>query len=94
MISLKYGTVPLVYKTGGLADTVIDCQKDKTKGNGFVFEKFDKKEFISTVKRALAVFEENKFNSLIGKAFKYNFSWKSSASKYIDLFNRLVKGRV
>ncbi len=94
MISLKYATIPLVFKTGGLADTIIDFHKDKANGNGFVFENFSKYDFISTVKRAMDVFKKDKFKVLINRAVKSNFSWQASAVKYIDLFKRLLKEKV
>ncbi|MCA9407211.1 MAG: glycogen synthase, partial [Candidatus Omnitrophica bacterium] len=45
MISMRYGTVPVVFKTGGLADTVIDIQHNSSKANGFMFSSYNKKDF-------------------------------------------------
>jgi len=80
LISLRYGTIPLVYKTGGLADTI-------NKRNGFVFDKYSAEELQSIIKKALAVFKnKKKWNQLIENAMDCNFSWKASADKYIALY--------
>lgn len=86
MISLKYGTIPLVFKTGGLADTV-------NSKNGFVFDKYNKDDLIKTVKLAVQKFKNNKeWTALVGRAMKCNFSWKESAKEYINRYEKL-KGK-
>ncbi|MCK9594459.1 MAG: glycogen synthase GlgA [Candidatus Omnitrophica bacterium] len=86
MISLKYGTVPLVFKTGGLADTV-------TPKNGFVFDKYSKDDLISTVKKAVKAFKAKKsWQELVASGMKCNFSWNESAKKYVQLYER-AKGK-
>ncbi|MCM8795145.1 MAG: glycogen synthase GlgA [Candidatus Omnitrophica bacterium] len=85
LISLKYGTIPLVFKTGGLADTV-------NKDNGFVFDKYDKEELIKTIKRAIETFKDkNKWQVLVKRAMQYDFSWEVSAQRYIQLYERMLK---
>lgn len=82
MISFKYGTIPLVFKTGGLADTV-------NEKNGFVFEQYSKDDLIKTVKQAIAAFKnKNKWDALIKTAMKCNFSWEESAKKYLRLYEK------
>ncbi|MDD5617521.1 MAG: glycogen/starch synthase, partial [Candidatus Omnitrophica bacterium] len=61
MISFKYGTVPVVYKTGGLADTVIDYNSDAKNGNGFVFSSYSKDKFLDAMKRGMSLYS-NKTN--------------------------------
>jgi len=86
MISLKYGTVPLVFKTGGLADTV-------NSKNGFVFDKYSKDELINTVKKAVKAFKAKKtWQELVSAGMKCNFSWNESAKKYVQLYER-AKGK-
>ena len=58
MISLRYGTLPLVRKTGGLADTVFDLTNDPSKGNGFVFEGYEVKNFLNVIDRALSFYDQ------------------------------------
>jgi len=82
MISLKYGTMPLVFKTGGLADTV-------TEDNGFVFDNYHKKDLINTIKKATQAFNnKSKWEKLIEKAMRCNFSWEESAREYIRLYEK------
>lgn len=82
LISLRYATVPLVFKTGGLADTVDE-------NNGFIFDRYNKDALIETMKEAAAVFlKEKKWGALMKAGMKYNFSWASSAKKYIELYKK------
>ncbi|MCM8757451.1 MAG: glycogen synthase GlgA [Candidatus Omnitrophica bacterium] len=84
MISLRYGTVPLVFKTGGLADTV-------TEENGFVFDSYTKEALIAKVKEAIATYKDkSKWVKLIKRAFSYNFSWQDSAKKYLELYQKIL----
>ncbi len=82
LISLSYGTIPLVFKTGGLADTV-------TKANGFVFDKYSAEELLKTIKSSIKEFSaEKKWLQLMQKAMQYNFSWEESAKKYVQLYEK------
>ena len=86
LISLHYGTVPLVFKTGGLADTI-------NKNNGFVFTSYTSEEFIGLLKKAVAAFKDKKkWGRLVTNAMKCNFSWESSAKKYIHLYAQAKEG--
>lgn len=83
MISLRYGTIPLVFKTGGLADTV-------TKENGFVFNKYNKEELIKTIKESTAAFgSKKKWSALVETAMNCKFSWDESAKKYVKLYKKV-----
>lgn len=89
MISLKYGTIPIVYETGGLADTIKDIRINKN-GNGFLFQEYKSKKLYETIKEAIRLYYNKKFwSNLIKKSMEYDFSWKSSAIKYLDLYNKL-----
>lgn len=80
MISLKYGTIPLVFRTGGLADTV-------NNDNGFIFERYSKDDLIETIKQAVRAFKDKKkWARLIDKAMRSDFSWEESAKKYLRLY--------
>lgn len=82
LISFAYGTVPLVYKTGGLADTVNDS-------NGFVFDEYSKKALISAIKKATAAYSKaEQWKKLVLRGMKLDFSWEESAKKYIDLYEK------
>lgn len=82
MIALRYGTIPLVFKTGGLADTV-------TPDNGFIFDNYKKEDLINTVGEVVAVFKnKKKWMELMQKAMQCNFSWRESAKQYLKLYER------
>ena len=89
MYSLRYGTVPIVRNTGGLADTVTDYKKPG--GNGFLFNKYDAKEFMAVIKTALKVYEDkDKWYKILRAGMTLDFSWKVSAKKYTALYKKLV----
>lgn len=85
LIALKYGSVPLVYKTGGLADTV-NAQ------NGFLFEAYNKEALLNTVKTAVKTYSDKvKWNKMIANAMKCSFSWENSAIQYIQIYEKAKK---
>jgi len=89
LYSLKYGTVPIVRKTGGLADTIEDYDPQTGKGTGFVFTGYDASELLETVKLALEVYEDKKtWIRLMKNGMEKDFSWESSASKYVELYRK------
>ncbi len=91
MYSLKYGTIPVVRETGGLADTVIRYDEKTGEGTGFMFKKYDAKAFLKEIKRAVSVFGDKKAWVKIMKAgMKSDFSWNSSAKKYIELYKTVL----
>ncbi|MFA5145451.1 MAG: glycogen synthase GlgA [Candidatus Omnitrophota bacterium] len=82
LISLKYGTIPLVFKTGGLADTV-------NNDNGFIFDRYSSDELVKTMKTAIAAFKDKKkWRALVVAAMKCNYSWEGSAKKYVQLYEK------
>ncbi|MGB9721605.1 MAG: glycogen synthase GlgA [bacterium] len=91
MISLRYGTVPVVHRTGGLADTVIQFNTDKLSGNGFLFEPYSPLALIDTLKSAYYVYcKEEIFAGLSENCMRYDFSWNRSAGQYKDIYERLL----
>jgi starch synthase len=93
MISLRYGTIPIVRETGGLAETVIDIEKDKEKGNGFSYKEFCPEDLIKTIKRGIKFYNQDKeaWNRLVKNAMKVDFSWDRSAKKYLELYEKVMK---
>ncbi len=91
MYSLTYGTVPLVRETGGLADTVIRFNEKTEDGNGFVFKQYEAAAFLKELKRALKIFEDKKtWIKIMRNGMKCDFSWNSSAKKYVDLYKTVL----
>lgn len=83
IISLRYGTLPLVYKTGGLADTV-------TQERGFVFNEYTKDSLLKCITQATSLFsDKKKWNKLMQNAFSCDFSWEKSAQEYIKLYKEV-----
>ncbi|NCC15201.1 MAG: glycogen synthase GlgA [Clostridia bacterium] len=91
MFSLRYGTVPIVRKTGGLADTVFPYDTKSKEGNGFLFESYDGTGILWALDQALAVYSQGKdeWNHVVKNAMNSNYSWANSASKYIKLYETL-----
>jgi len=91
LYSLIYGTIPIVRNTGGLGETVKKFEAETKKGTGFVFNDFNAKELLNEIKNALKHFNnEEAWAKLVQNAMKIDFSWKSSASKYVKLYQKLV----
>lgn len=92
MIAMRYGTVPIIRKTGGLSDT-ITCfnPKDKT-GNGYCFSTYNAHDMLFTIQGAVALYKENPslFKSLVKNAFNSHFDWKYPAETYLAHYKRLL----
>jgi len=90
MYSLRYGTIPIVRKTGGLADTVVNFNPETHSGTGFVFEEYSASALIDAVKRAVEIFQNKKmWIQLQKQAMKQDFSWDTSAKEYLKLYAQL-----
>jgi len=87
LIAMRYGTVPVVRHTGGLADTVKDVVE--ADGNGFVFQNYSVPEMVEAIKRAEAGFyRRDEWRSLMKHNMKLDFSWRISAKKYEEIYQR------
>lgn len=90
LISLRYGTIPIVRKTGGLTDTIQEFDKKSGKGNGFVFSEYNSSAMLEAIKRALEIYKDKSiWEKLIRNAMDSNNSWEDSAEKYIQLYKEL-----
>jgi starch synthase len=91
LYSLRYGTIPIVRTTGGLADTIVNYDQESNRGTGFAFREYSSVALLEAVKRAIKCYEdETTWSGLIARAMAADFSWKSSAEKYLKLYNRAV----
>ena len=87
LISLRYGAVPLVRRTGGLADTVQDADLPLRSGTGFVFDAATAHELQHAAERALTAFEDRAdWRALQERGMRQDWSWGRAAGKYIDLY--------
>lgn len=90
MISLRYGTLPIVRETGGLKDTVISYNEDTKDGNGFSFAHYNAHDMLYTIKRALSICQRKTLcNKLKKAAMSCDYSWQSSAGKYMELYENI-----
>ncbi|NLI14348.1 glycogen synthase GlgA [Pelotomaculum propionicicum] len=92
LISLRYGTIPIVRLTGGLADTVSDYNQDTGSGNGFGFSDYSGRELLSTIKRSVELYREKpaQWESLIRRAMEQDFSWARSGVEYLQLYQQAM----
>lgn len=91
MIAMKFGTVPVVRKTGGLADTVVHYNSKTKLGNGFLFEDYDAQGMLWALNEALSLYkDEEEWNRIVNNAFETRFSLSLTAKKYIELYNKVV----
>jgi starch synthase len=92
MYSLKYGTVPIVRATGGLDDTVEDFVPSKGTGTGFKFIDYKGEALLAAVKRAVETYaDQSTWRKIIRNGMSKDFSWESSAKKYVQLYRSLAK---
>ncbi len=94
LISLRYGTIPVVRATGGLADTVQDWDPQSHTGNGFVFHEYDHMALFAAIIRALEAYKyRDSWHELMAHAMSADHSWEASARKYVDLYQRAIVTR-
>lgn len=92
LISLRYGTLPIVRETGGLRDTVNPYNKFTGDGNGFSFANYNADEMMNTIWFAMDVYYNNReqWNHVVYNAMNSDFSWNVSADKYIRMYQDLT----
>jgi len=92
MISLRYGTLPIVRETGGLRDTVLSYNEYTGDGNGFSFLNYNAHDMLHVIERAVGIYRENKpvFNMLAQRAMGGEYGWDQSALKYVGLYDELL----
>ena len=95
LMSLRYGTLPIVRETGGLKDTVIPYNEYDGTGTGFSFTNYNAHEMFYTIKYAMSVYYDKRreWNKIIDRAMAVDFSWKASAAKYEEMYNWLAPGK-
>jgi starch synthase len=95
LISLRYGTIPIVHETGGLAETIVNFNPRTKTGNGFVFKSYTKEDFLIALTRAIENFKYEKvWEHLVWKSMKQSFSWEIPAKKYVALFRKAIQNRL
>jgi starch synthase len=95
MYGLKYGSLPLVHRVGGLADTVVDANAANLShgvANGFVFDEFTHAGIHGALLRALELFRmPDRWATVVNHAMQHELGWRESAAKYASLYAAIVK---
>lgn len=88
MIAVWYGSLPIVREVGGLKDSI------QNEVNGITFKGYNKKEFVSAIGSAFELFSsKNKLDEMVVSAMSNDFSWNTSARKYLELYERILEER-
>ncbi len=91
MYSLRYGSIPIVRRTGGLADTVRAFDSQSGEGTGFLFDDFTPEALYHAILRALGVWRDPQaWSRLVQNAMREDFSWERQIQHYIELYRRLA----
>jgi len=93
MMAMRYGAVPVVRSTGGLADTVTDLGRDPV-GNGFCFGPATAPALESAVLRAAGVRRSRRWPWLVKRCMREDSSWSGRSGAYLDVYRRALAGRV
>jgi starch synthase len=90
LYSLRYGTVPVVRRTGGLADTVKAFDPSTGQGNGFLFDAFESQALYDELQRALGIWPDAEaWKRLVRNAMAEDFSWDHQGPHYVSLYERI-----
>ncbi len=94
LIAMRYGSVPIVRSTGGLADTVLDYDPSSGEGSGFVFQRYASMDLFAAVIRAIENYKQrDAWRRLMEYDMRLDFSWTVSAQKYVDVYHRAMSWR-
>ncbi len=94
LVALRYGTVPVVRRTGGLADTVREAETDRRAGTGFLFDVFTVEALVGAVGRAAAAHADGaRWKAIVRNGMAEDFSWDASAREYSTLYRKIIKAR-
>ena len=91
MISLRYGTIPIVRETGGLKDTIEPYNKYTSEGLGITFGNYSSRELLDAIEKSLELYENTEeFKKIKVRAMKKDYSWEKSAKQYLDLYRSIL----
>ncbi len=91
MISLRYGSVPVVHETGGLSDTITNFTPRAKRGNGFVFSTYTREDFLVAIVRALETYRyPDVWKRLTVQGMRQSYSWEIPTKKYVQLYRRAL----
>jgi starch synthase len=90
LYSLRYGTLPIARKTGGLADTIIDIDADPKNGTGFLFSEMKNRAIIDATSKAINMYyyENDRILEMKKISMNTDFTWDKSAEEYMRIYQR------
>ncbi len=92
LIAMRYGSIPFVHKTGGLADTVIDEATNEGRGTGFAFEPYSAEALLTVMEKVLKCYRnQEEWNRLVYRAMDRDSSWEEPTKEYISLYHEAVE---
>ncbi|HET7625176.1 MAG TPA: glycogen synthase GlgA [Verrucomicrobiae bacterium] len=92
MYSLRYGTIPIVRRTGGLDDSVVDISDERNRANGIKFNEYSSRALAKAIRKALALFAEPDVRRAYQlNAMEADFSWTRTAQKYLEAYERILE---
>jgi starch synthase len=90
--ALRFGCIPIVRETGGLADSVVNYDPRMDTGYGFTFKQFSPEGLLTGVIRAIETYKNKAaWKRIVKRAMQFDFSWKKSAMQYVDLYGRVLE---
>ncbi|MBK8253363.1 MAG: glycogen synthase [Polyangiaceae bacterium] len=90
LIGQRYGAIPIARRTGGLADTIVDCDEALETGTGFLFDKFNAQSLLAAVQRALAAAVSPRFHALRRRVMRLDLGWDRPARRYVQVYRAAV----
>ncbi len=93
MFSMRYGTIPIVRYTGGLADSVKEYDPETGKGTGFGFKPYDSAHLLKAIAKAVYFYNTDHWDRIVKNAMKEDFSWDRSAREYVKLYKTALSKR-
>lgn len=94
LYSMRYGTVPVVRRTGGLADTVIEWDQESGEGTGFLFDGVAAADLANALGRAISAFQDrDQWSRIVANGMTRDFGWNASARRYRELYEQAISDR-
>lgn len=93
MIAMRYGALPVVRRTGGLADTVADTDEDANNGNGIVFDGTDERSCSAALDRAFRLFKDDRaqWDKISRRNMDSDMSWRKAGEDYLSLYRAVLE---
>ena len=90
MYSLRYGTIPIARRTGGLADSIVDISESE--GTGILFDEMSGSAIYTAVQRAVGLYGSETISTILKRGMAVDFSWINSAEEYMKVYGTIHKG--